>query len=203
MKNILKPLSLLVLMMSFSSAANAFVWGEGNWGDNWGEVAAESKDPARDPLVTPPAGDVPLSQKVRPATGGDTDATMSAGAYADNGSPAYTDTFTESDFITIIAQINPDPVDVGKNGDLLVLLLSILGGQVQWSYLNTDGNFESWDLNLATLGAAQEVEPLEESHSITIFEGELQSGRHRMAVGYSTEDGNIVYTAKAINITVE
>lgn len=203
MKNILKPFSLLVLMMSFSSVANAFVWGEGNWGDNWGEVAAESKDPARDPLVTPPAGDVPLSQKVRPASGGETDATMSAGAYADNGSPVFTDSFSASDFVTVIAEINPDPADVGTDGQLIVVLLSIIGSQASWSYLNEDGNFEAWDLKLPNLGAAQIVTPLESSHSITIFEGTLQAGKHRMAVGYWANGGDLIYTAKAINITVQ
>jgi len=190
-------------MMSFSSAANAFVWGEGNWGDNWGEVSTESKDPAREPLVTPPADPVPISQKVRPASGGDTDATMSAGAYADNGSPSFTDTFSSSDFVTVIAEINPDPVDVGTDGQLIVVLLSIIGSDASWSYLNEDGNFESWDLKIPSLGAAQIVEPLEASHSITIFEGELQAGRHRMAVGYWADGGDLIYTAKAINLTVE
>jgi len=203
MTNLLKSLSLMVLLMTFSSSASALIWGEGNWGDNWGEESSETKDPFREPQVAPPADPVPISQKVRPSAGGETDAAISAGAYADNGSPTFDNSFTPSDFITIIAEISPDPVDVGKDGDLIVVLLSIISGQQQWSFLNEDGNFESWDLKIPTLGAAKSVSPLEESHSITIFEGELQAGRHRMAVGYWANGGDLIYTAKAINITVE
>ena len=195
MNNILKSLSLLVLLLSFSSTASALVWGEGNWGDNWGAEVV------RDP-VPPPEGDVPVSPKIQSITGGETDAGISAGAYADTGSPTYSDAFATSDYITIIAEIAPDSSDVGTNGELIVVLLSIVGGQQQWSYLNTDGNFASWDLNLPSLGPAEIVEPLEALHSITIFEGELQAGKHRMAVGYMADGGPLIYTAKAININV-
>ena len=203
MNRIFKSLSLLVLLLTFSASASAFVWGEGNWGDNWGEASGEALSLDRAPQVTPPTDPVPVSQKVKPASGGETDATISAGAYADNGSPVFTDTFAVSDFITIIAEINPDPVDVGKAGDLIVVLLSVVGGQAQWSYLNEDGNFVSWDLELPSLGAAQSVSALLETHAITIFEGELQAGKHRAAVGYWASGSDLIFTAKAINITVQ
>lgn len=37
--------------------------------------------------LPPPEGPVPVSQKIRSISGGETDAGISAGAYADNGSP--------------------------------------------------------------------------------------------------------------------
>ena len=181
------------MLLSFSTTASAFVWGEGNWGDDWGE--------AREP-VPPPEGPVPVSDRIQSVTGGETDAGISAGAYADTGSPTYSDAFTSGDYITIIAEISPDSSDVGKPGELIVVLLSIIGGELQWSFLNTDGNFESWNLSLGSLGPAEIVDPLEETHAITIFEGTLQAGRHRMAVGYMAEGGTLIYTARAINITV-
>lgn len=191
----IKNLSLLVLLLSFSSAASALVWGEGNWGDNWG--AEVTRDP-----VPRPEGTVPVAPKVRTLTGASTDATISAGAYADNGTPAYGSDFTTGDYITIVADIMPDSADVGTDGELIVVILSITGSQLQWSFLNTDGNFEDWNLNLASLGPAEIAEPLQSSHSITIFEGTLQAGKHRMAVGYLTSGGQLIYTAKAINIDV-
>lgn len=195
MSTLLKNLALMGLLVTFSSTASALVWGGGNWGDNWGA------DEVREP-VTPPDGPVPTSPKIRSLSGGTTDAGISAGAYADNGAPAYGSSFSPDDFITIIAEISPDPDDVGTNGELIIVLLSIVGGQQQWSFLNTDGNFESWDLGLGSLGSAEIVEPLEAQHSITIFEGELQAGKHRMAVGYMADGGPLIYTAKAINITL-
>jgi hypothetical protein len=193
----IRKIFLLLFALGFSSQVLAvgMVWGEGNWGDNWG--VEEVRDP-----VTPPEGDVPVSQKVRSITGGETDAGISAGAYADTGSPAYSDAFTTSDYITIIAEITPDSGDVGTNGELIIVLLSIVGGKQQWSYLNTDGNFASWDLKLPSLGPAEIVEPLEALHTITIFEGELQAGKHRMAIGDMADGGPLIYTAKGININV-
>jgi len=189
-------LALFALGFSSQVLAVGMIWGESNWGEaDWGE------EEVREP-VPRPADPVPVSQKIRSITGGETDAGISAGAYADNGSPAYSNTFNSDDYITIVTDISPDSGDVGTNGELIVVLLSIVGGQQQWSFLNVDGNFESWDLGLATLGAAEVVEPLEETHALTIFEGALQAGKHRMAVGYMADGGPLIYTAKAINITV-
>lgn len=195
MNTFLKTITLGLALLGFSTSASALVWGEGNWGENWG--AEQARDP-----VPPPEGPVPVAPKIRSISGGETDAAISAGAYADNGAPTYASDFTTGDYITIIAEITPDSADVGSNGELVVVLLSVISGQVQWSFLNVDGNFETWDLKIGTLGAAEVVEPLEASHSITIFEGELQAGKHRMAVGYVTSVGKLIYTAKAINIDV-
>lgn len=196
MKTLLIFLALPVLLATFSASASAMVWGQSNWGEtNWGI------DEVREP-VPPPEGPVPEAAKVLSLTGTSTDAAISAGAYADNGAPTYSNSFTNGDFITIIAEVEPDSADVGTNGELIVVLLSLHGSEAQWSFLNTNGNFESWDLKLSTLGHAQVKEPLEEINTITIFEGELQAGTHRMAVGYQAEGGPLIYTAKAINIIV-
>lgn len=150
--------------------------------------------------VTVPEGPVPVSEKVRSLTGASTDAGISAGAYAGN---EYSNSFTTGDSITIIAEVRPDSADVGVNGVLIVVMLSLTSSGPQWSFLNQDGNFEAWDLNLSALGTAAVKTPLEETNAITIFEGTLQAGRHRMAVGYQATGGPLIYTAKAINILVE
>ena len=190
----LKNISLVVLLATFSVSASALVWGEGNWGEsNWGiDEVRES--------VAPPEGPVPPASKVRGVSS--TDAGFAAGAYSASGEPAYGTSFVDGDFITIIAEINPDTFDIGTNGQLIVVLLSLIDGKQQWSFLNTDGNFESWNLKLGTLGAAEIVEPLEASHSIKIFEGNLQVGAHRMAVGYMADGGALIYAPKAIKIVV-
>lgn len=196
MKTLLNYLALPVLLATFSASATAMIWGQSNWGDaDWG--ADEIREP-----VPPPDGPVPAAAKVRSLTGGSTDAGISAGAYADNGAPTYSNSFTTGDYITIIAEVEPDTTDVGTNGELIVVMLSLTGSGTQWSFLNMNGNFESWNLQLSTLGHAQVEEPLEEINTITIFEGELQAGAHRMAVGYQAEGGPLIYTAKAINIVV-
>lgn len=190
----LKNISLLVLLTTFSASASALVWGESNWGEsNWGSQQVHES-------VPPPEGPVPPASRVRGVSS--TDAGFAAGAYSASGEPAYGNSFVADDFITIIAQINPDTSDVGTDGQLIVVLLSLIDGKQQWSFLNSDGNFESWDLKLGSLGAAEIVEPLLASHSIIIFEGNLQAGAHRMAVGYMANGGALIYTPKAINIVI-
>ena len=175
--------------------ALGMIWGESNWGETeWGvDEIRES--------VAPPTGLIPLTTKVRSVSGASTNALFCAGAYGADGLE-YSSSFTAGDYITIIAEIKPDSVDVGTNGELIVVLLSVIGGQQQWSFLNTDGNFESWDLKLPSLGSAEIVTPLEVIHEITLFEGELQAGKHRMAIGYMVDGGPLIYAPKAIKINV-
>ena len=195
-KFLLKLITLSCLLTIFSPAAMAMVWGQGKWGTGkWGNEVVQG-------TVTPPDGPIPESPKVRTLTGASTSTIISAGAYKDVASPVYGSTFTAGDIITIIAEVKPEAADVGKNGSLFVVLLSIIGGQQQWSFLNSDGNFESWNLKLGTLGAAATKTPLEATNAITIFEGSLQAGKHRMAIGYQASGGQLIYTAKAININV-
>jgi len=48
----------------------------------------------------------------------------------------------------------------------------------------------------------QIVQPLDTLHSVTIFEGTLHAGAHRVAVGYMASGRPMIYTAKAISIVV-
>jgi len=152
--------------------------------------------------VSPPTGPVPEASKIRSITGATTDAIISAGAYANVDTPVYSNSFTTGDFININAEVRPDNIDIGKDGELLVVLLTLSNKGQQWSFLNTEGSFESWDLQLSSLGPAKIAEPLAAINTLTIFEGELQAGKHRIAVGYRTNSGQLIYTTKAINITV-
>lgn len=193
----LRHIVLFGLLISASSMASAtgLVWGQGNWGEtDWGAVSQS---------VPPPSGDVPVSTKIRTVTGATTNAGFSAGAYSDNGTPAYSNSFAPGDFITMIGEVHPDPKDIGKSGDIVVVILSVVGGKQSFSFLNTDGVFESWDLKVNSLGSAVEVDALEDMHAITIFEGTLQAGAHQVALGYIPQGGVLTYTAKAIKITVK
>lgn len=149
-----------------------------------------------------PGGPIPVSEKIRSLTGGSTDAGIAAGAFANDGSPAYSNSFTTADDITILAEIRPDTADVDVNGILLVIWLSITGNGIEWFYLDQDGEFIPWDLDFTTLQPADVRQPLAATNAITIFEGNLAAGRHRMAIGYQATGGPLIYTAKAINITV-
>lgn len=196
MKTLCERLGWLALLTALSTAANAtgLVWGEGNWGEtDWGQARQ---------AVAPPDGPVPKAKKSHSFSGEETDAGFAAGAYADNGAPVYGNRFVAGDYITMIGEVYPDSADIGKKGDIVVVMLSIIDGTVSINFLNADGNFETWDQSIAGLGPAKAVDPLEEVHTLTLFEGTLQPGVHRLALGYIAEGGPLIYTGKAVNIVV-
>ena len=144
-----------------------------------------------------------VASKVRSVTGASTDASILVGAFSADGSLANAGSLTSGDYVNLIATIKPDSNDAGSNGELFVILLSVTNdGAANWTFLNTKGNFEDWDLNLLNLGAVKAISSLKASNSVSIFEGTLEPGRHRIAVGYMADGGPLIYTAKAFNITV-
>jgi hypothetical protein len=135
--------------------------------------------------------------------GGDVgNASFTAGASSDGGT-TYATEFTTSDEVTLVATVNVSDDDQGLNGEIHVAILSIYAdGTSSLVYLDEDGGFPAWDGTVAGLGAAEVAEPLGATHSITIHSGTLLAGTHRVAVAYSTEDGKLVFTPKAMVITV-
>jgi hypothetical protein len=161
------------------------VWGEGEWGDDWGAVVQVSGPP--------PEGPIPEAIKVNTIGGSARAADFGLGAYSNNGSPAYGNDFTAGDFVTIIGEVTPDPVDIGANGELYAAFASVIGGKVAFSFLNEDGNFETWDTTLGGLGPALIATPLEASHQVTIFEGNLQAGIYKFTFAYMADGGPLVF----------
>jgi len=186
-------LLLFVLGLSSQAMAIGLVWGEGNWGDDW---AAEIQVSG-----PPPEGPVPEAVKVNTLGGSPRAADFGLGAYSNNGSPAYGNAFTAGDFVTIIGEVTPDPIDVGTNGELYAAFLSVIGGKASFSFLNEDGNFEAWDTTIGGLGPALITTPLDTSHQVTIFEGNLQAGVYKFTFAYMADGGPLVYM-KPITLSV-
>lgn len=147
-----------------------------------------------------PADPVPEAVKVN-TVGGSRNADFGLGAYSDNGTPAYGNSFSASEFITIYGEVTPDPVDVGKDGELFAAVLSVVGGKATFSSINMDGNFVVWDLTIGGLEPIQQAMPLQSSHQLKLFEGNLQAGVHKVTFAYMAEEGPIVYM-KPITVQV-
>lgn len=185
---------LVVCLIASPGHAAALIWGDGRWGEkNW---ASEMTGP-----ISPPEEPIPEAIKSNTLGGDKRYPEFSMGAYSDVGTPTYASEFSSGDFVTIVAEVRPDPVDVGSNGELFAAFLSIIGGKAIFSFLNEDGNFESWDTTLEGLGPARSATPLEEFHEITVFEGYLQAGTHKFTFAYQAEDGPLVYM-KPIKLVV-
>jgi hypothetical protein len=151
--------------------------------------------------VPPPQDPIPEAARVTTLGGQTRDANFGMGAYSDKGTPTFGNNFISGDFVTIIGEVTPDPIDVGINGELFVAFLSVIGGKATFSYINEDGNFASWDTSLGGLGPVEITTPLEANHQITIFEGNLQAGTHKFTLAYKAEGGPLVYM-KPITIKV-
>jgi hypothetical protein len=145
----------------------------------------------------------PAAEKAaKTADGSTTTATFKAGASSDGGA-TYATEFTTADDVTLVGTVNVAAADQGKDGEVYIAILSKLdSGNSILAYMDEDGNPQTWDGTVAGLGANVVATPLGATYNLTIFSGTLGAGTHRVALAYSTEDGDIVYTGKAMVITV-
>jgi hypothetical protein len=136
------------------------------------------------------------------ADGSTTTATFKAGASSDGGA-TYATEFTTADDVTLVGTVNVAAADQGKDGEVHIAVLSKLdNGTSVLAYMDEDGTPQTWDGTVAGLGANVVATPLADTYNLTIFSGTLGAGTHRVALAYSTEDGDIVYSGKAMVITV-
>jgi len=132
---------------------------------------------------------------------GASDASFSSGASADGGD-SYAETFTTGDDVTLVGTVNVDPVHQGLDGAIHVAVLSVVDGTTSLVYLDEDSVFVEWDITAGLPGAHIVAEPLAASYSVTIFDGTLAAGSHRVALAYTTENGDLIYAPKALIIEV-
>ncbi|MDG2176567.1 MAG: hypothetical protein P8M72_10635 [Gammaproteobacteria bacterium] len=133
-------------------------------------------------------------------SGAETAATFAGGATKDGGTTFGTE-FTTADDVTLVGTINVDPADVGLAGEVYVAILSVVDTDDALSYLDEDGNLAEWNGSIAGLGAHIVATSLDATYNITIYSGNVAAGTHRVSLGYLA-DGELVYTAKAMTITV-
>lgn len=127
-------------------------------------------------------------------------AKFSAGATLDDGLSTATD-FFNNETITIAGSLIPDSADIGKAGEIFVVLIS----DIAPTYLDTDGNFQLWgSLSLKRLEPAFEIAALGASEKFPVFSGKVQSGLYRVFLGYQlVEGGPLHFNAKAFRVNVK
>jgi hypothetical protein len=132
--------------------------------------------------------------------GSSSNAKFSAGATLDAGTTTATD-FSNNETITIAGSLIPNSADVGKAGEIFVVLIN----DIAPTYLDTDGNFQLWSsLSLKRLEPAFEIPALGASEKFPVFSGKVQSGLYRVFLGYQlVEGGPLHFNAKAFRVNVE
>ena len=129
-------------------------------------------------------------------------AAFSAGASADDG-VTLSNIFQSGDTITIAGSVIPEMSDIGKAGELFVVLYSITD-KTSLTYLDLDGVYNSWNGNLQKLAPAFEIDSLGSMESFEVFTGQVQSGLYRVFLGYSTvESGMLNFNFKAFRVEVD
>jgi hypothetical protein len=135
-----------------------------------------------------------LSKIIR-TDGTETGSSISIGASSDGGETSNT-AFTVDDEVTLTAKVYPDSDDVGKEGELYVVMRSTIDGMKIFWALNEDGNWELWNVSLKSLPATKIFASLEEVEDVLVYSGTITAGDRLFYVGYSlfTEDGKPVIT---------
>jgi len=122
-------------------------------------------------------------------------ASISIGASSNGGETSST-SFTADDDVTLTSKVYPESDDLGKEGELYVVMRSVIDGKKVFTAINEDGNWETWNASLKSLPAAAYVDSLEEEEEILIYSGTITAGDRLFYVGYSpfTEEGKPVIT---------
>ena len=132
--------------------------------------------------------------KIIRTDGGKSNSSISIGGSTDGGD-SYSTSYTVDDEIVLTANIYPDEADVGKAGELYVVIRSKVSGLKIFSALNKDGNWELWNASLKTLPAARYIEKLQTMEEINFYCGYMAAGQRLVYVGYSLyTDGKPVIT---------
>jgi hypothetical protein len=109
---------------------------------------------------------------------------ISVGASSDGGASSAV-SFSADDDITLTAKVYPDSNDLGKEGEIYVVLRTIVDGKKTFFALNEDGQWEAWNTSLKSLPTALYADSLEEAEEVLIYSGQMIVGERLMYVGYS------------------
>ncbi len=103
------------------------------------------------------------------------------------------------DTIGITAVIAPAVDHVGQTGNLYLVVRT----NGTWLMQQANGSFASWNGQIPSLVPVKQGVKLSDSLTVEIFTGKLSAqGQHQIYVGYSTGDGELIYTPTPVPITI-
>lgn len=95
--------------------------------------------------------------------------------------------FIYSKTVSIEGLIEVDSDDVGKTGDIFVVMRKGSASLKRFFALNESGIWEAWGGSLKNLPIAKSVGSLSESERVEVFSGEIELGQVVIYVGYATQ----------------
>ncbi|MDY6981605.1 MAG: matrixin family metalloprotease [Pseudomonadota bacterium] len=130
-------------------------------------------------------------------------ASFTYGASANGGATTRT-TFSSSHNVIVAGGVQPQIADVGKAGDIFIVVRTILNGVETWTYRNASGEFVPWPtVTVAHLQPAYSVSNLQPNEAFEILNGNLMAAEHRVYIGYRPSGSNtLLYTGDALRLYV-
>lgn len=130
-------------------------------------------------------------------------ASFTYGASANGGATTSTN-FRTSDNVIIAGGVRPLAADVGKAGDIFIVVRTILNGVETWTYRDASGEFVPWpSVMVSQLQPAYSVASLQPSEAFEILAGNLMAAEHRVYIGYRPSGSNtLLYTGEALRLFI-
>jgi len=102
---------------------------------------------------------------------------------SDDGGVTTAREFIYSKVVSIEGLIEVDSDDVGKAGDIFVVMRKGSAGSKRFYALNESGVWESWSGSLKNLPIAKNVSSLSENEKIEVYSGKIELGQVAIYVG--------------------
>jgi hypothetical protein len=118
---------------------------------------------------------------------------LKIGASSNDGN-ALSTSFTAGNTVVIAGSVAPPAVDIGKAGEIFMVIRTVTASGESWSYRNLDGVYVPWsDTKISSLEPAYEVSSLQADQSFTIFSGNLVAAEQRIYIGYMLQGSGVLY----------
>ncbi|ALG67287.1 choice-of-anchor D domain-containing protein [Beggiatoa leptomitoformis] len=124
-------------------------------------------------------------------------------------SGAFTQTTTMNGFVgnpvVVAGSVQVNPSHIGQQADIITVgIYRPLPNLADAWYMMDASNPVLWDADFATLTARQTGLTLQATQSVVLYQGEfLAPGQLFIFFGYRLSDGQIIYTADSINVTIQ
>jgi Leucine-rich repeat (LRR) protein len=138
------------------------------------------------------------------ATGGNTSSAEFFGGSSADGGITQGNSFFQSENLTIGGGTAPQSADVGKAGEIFIVMRDKQADSDTFYYRDETGNFIRWNTNFNSLGAAYEISSLGSMESFSIYNGTILDGSYRFFLGYSLADGSgpLHFNGQAMQVNI-
>jgi len=125
------------------------------------------------------------NKKIIRTDGTRTEADILFGLTSDDGF-SISNSFTTNDQIALATKIIVDDTDLGKKGEIYVVMRSIQNGKKVFSALNEYGIWEEWNASLKSIPFTQYIDKFDKENEIYIDSQKITEGDYAFYIGYST-----------------